>query len=185
MRVGGQPGYRMSVMSLSVSRMPPSAVAAFLVAAGAAATILGAFYFQYIVGLPPCPMCLEERIPHYIVIPLGLIVAIAALGGAPRNLVRVGLAIMAIAMLILVGMSVFHAGVEWKWWPGPTDCTGPVNNLGGVGDLMSRMNQTKVIRCDEAAWTLFGISLAGYNALISLALAAIATWGIFAKPAKV
>jgi disulfide bond formation protein DsbB len=174
----------MSVMSLSLNRTPPAAIAAFLVALGAAATILGAFYFQYVLNLPPCPMCLEERIPHYIVIPLGLIVAIAALRGAPRNVVRAGLAIMAIAMLVLVVMSVFHAGVEWKWWPGPTDCTGPVNNLGNAGDLLSRMNQTVVIRCDEAAWRLFGISLAGYNALISLALAAIATWGIFARPAK-
>jgi disulfide bond formation protein DsbB len=172
-------------MSLSAIRKSPAAIAGVLVAAGAAATILGAFYFQYVVGLPPCPMCLEERIPHYVVIPLGLIVAIAALCGAPRNVVRVGLGAIAIAMLILVGMSVFHAGVEWKFWPGPTDCTGPVDSLGGVGDLMKRMNATKVIRCDEAAWTLFGISLAGYNALISLALAAIATWGIFAKPAKV
>ena len=174
----------MSVMSISAHRTHPAAVAAVLVAAGAAATILGAFYFQVVVGLPPCPMCLEERIPHYIVIPLGLIVAIAALRGAPRNVVRAGLAIMAIAMLILVGMSIYHAGVEWKWWPGPTDCTGPVDSLGNAGDLLSRMNQTIVIRCDEAAWRLFGISLAGYNALISLALAAIATWGILATKAK-
>src|SRR5262249_11941431 len=146
----------MSVMSATAIRNHSAAIAAFLVAAGAAATILGAFYFQYVLKLPPCPMCLEERIPHYVVIPLGLIVGIAALRGAPRNVVRAGLAIMAIAMLILVGMSIYHAGVEWKWWPGPTDCSGPVSGLGNAGDLLQRMQKTVVIRCDEAAWRLFG-----------------------------
>jgi len=174
----------MSVMSLSANRTPSAAIAALLVAAGGAATILGAYYFQYVVGLQPCPMCYEERIPHYIAIPLALVVAIAALRGAPRNVVRAGLAVIAIAMLILVGMSIYHAGVEWKWWPGPTDCTGPVKSFGNAGSLLDDMQKTVVVRCDEAAWTLFGISLAGYNALISLALAAIATWGIFAQPAK-
>jgi disulfide bond formation protein DsbB len=174
----------MSAMSSSVQRARPAVIAALLVAAGGAATILGAFYFQYVVGLQPCPMCYEERIPHYVAIPLALVVAVAALRGAPRNVVRAGLAVIAIAMLILVGMSIYHAGVEWKWWPGPTDCTGPMNGLGNVGDLLQRMQKTVVIRCDEAAWTLFGISLAGYNALISLALAAIAAWGIFAEKAK-
>jgi disulfide bond formation protein DsbB len=174
----------MSVMSMTAIRTHSAAIAAFLVAAGGAATILGAFFFQYVVGLQPCPMCFEERIPHYVAIPLALVVAVAALRGAPRIAVRAGLAIVALAMVILVGMSIYHAGVEWKFWPGPTECTGPVTGLGNVGDLLNRMEKTVVIRCDEAAWRLFGISLAGYNALISLALAAIAVWGIFADKAK-
>jgi disulfide bond formation protein DsbB len=173
----------MSVMSAAAHRTHPAAVAAFLVAAGGAATILGAYYFQYVIGLQPCPMCLEERIPHYVAIPLALVVGVAALRGAPRIAVQAGLAVIAIAMLILVGMSIYHAGVEWKFWPGPTDCSGPINGLGTAGDLLQRMQKTVVIRCDEAAWRLFGISLAGYNGLISLALAVIALWGIRAERA--
>ena len=172
-------------MSLSAIRKSPAAIAAFLVAAGGAATILAAYFFQYVVGLQPCPMCLEERIPYYVAVPLALVVAIAALRGAPRNVVRAGLAIVALAMLILVGMSINHAGVEWKWWPGPTDCTGPISSFGNAGDLLKQMQGTSVVRCDEASWRFLGLSLAGYNALVSLALAAIATWGIFARPDKV
>ena len=174
----------MSVMSATAIRKHFAAIAAFLVAVGGAATILGAFFFQYVIGLQPCPMCYEERIPHYVAVPLAILVGIAALSGAPRKVVKAGLAVVAIAMLILVGMSIFHAGVEWKWWPGPTECSGPMNGLGTTGDLIDRMNKTVVIRCDEAAWRFLGLSLAGYNALISLALAAIAVWGILADRAK-
>ena len=174
----------MSVMSATAIRKHSAAIAAFLVAAGGAATILGAFFFQYVIGLQPCPMCYEERIPHYVAVPLAILVGIAALSGAPRKVVKAGLAVVAIAMLILVGMSIFHAGVEWKWWPGPTECSRPMNGLGTTNDLIDRMNKTVVIRCDEAAWRFLGLSLAGYNALISLALAAIAVWGILADRSK-
>jgi len=163
----------MSVMSLSSNRMPPAAIAGFLVAAGAAATILGAVYFQYVVGLQPCPMCYEERIPHYIAIPLALVVAIAALRGAPRNVVRAGLAVIAIAMLILVGMSIYHAGVEWKWWPGPTECTGAFDLKWGEGGVVD----TPVIRCDEASFRFLGLSFAGWDALVSAFLTGVALWG--------
>jgi disulfide bond formation protein DsbB len=177
----GQP---MSAISVAARRPNHAAVAAFVVAAGGAATILGAYYFQYVIGLQPCELCFKERIPYYVAIPLALVVAVAAVRGAPRSVVRIGLAVIAIAMLILVGMSVYHAGVEWKFWPGPTECTGPVNAFGNAGTLMDQMNKTSIVRCDEAAWRLFGISLAGYNALISLALAAVAAWGIFSDRAN-
>ena len=72
----------------------------------------------------------------------------------------------------------YHAGVEWKFWEGPTDCSGPVANLGSAGTLLQRLDSVKVIRCDEVQWRFLGLSLAGYNVLISLAMAAIAAWGI-------
>jgi disulfide bond formation protein DsbB len=174
----------MSASTITAIRANPAAAAALVIAAGGTATMLGAYYFQYVLNLPPCPLCLEERIPYYISIPLALVVAVAALRKAPRTVVRAGLALIAIAMLILAGMSIYHAGVEWKFWPGPTDCSGPVTGLGGVGDLLQRMEKTVVIRCDEAAWRLFGISLAGYDVLISLGLAVVALWGIVAEKAK-
>jgi disulfide bond formation protein DsbB len=157
-----------------------AAAAAFIVAAVGTATILGAYYFQYVLGLAPCPLCLEERIPYYVSIPLALVVGIAALRGAPRNVVRAGLAVIMVAMLIVAGMSIYHAGVEWKFWPGPTDCSGPVTGFGSAGGLLENMEKTVVVRCDEAAWRLFGISLAGYDVFISLGLAAVALAGILA-----
>jgi disulfide bond formation protein DsbB len=72
----------------------------------------------------------------------------------------------------------YHAGVEWKWWAGPSDCSGPILDLGSAGNLLSRLDSVKVVRCDEVQWTFLGLSLAGYNALISLLMAAIAVRGI-------
>jgi disulfide bond formation protein DsbB len=67
--------------------------------------------------------------------------------------------------------------VEWKFWPGPTDCSGPIGNLGSAGNLLERLDTVKVVRCDEVQFRFLGLSLAGYNVLISLLMAAIALWG--------
>jgi disulfide bond formation protein DsbB len=158
--------------------------AAALVAAVGAATILGAYYFEYVKALAPCPLCLEQRIAYYVSIPLAVVVAIAAGRGAPRGVVAAGLAVIAIAMLFNAGLATFHAGVEWKWWPGPQECSGAPDVLAPSGDLFDDLNKGRiaVVRCDEAAWRdPFGLlSLAGYNVLISLALAAVAARGAVA-----
>ena len=81
-------------------------------------------------------------------------------------------------------LGTYHAGVEWHLWAGPTDCTGPLTDLNAGGSLLGQLQSINVVRCDEAAWRFLGISLAGYNVLISLALAAIAGIGLVArKPA--
>jgi len=161
----------------ALTRSRPAVAAAVLVAAGGAATILGAYYFQYVMGLQPCPLCLEQRIAYYVSIPLAAVVAIAAGRGAPRGAVTAGLGVIALAMLFNSGVALFHAGVEWKWWPGPQECSGPLTDLSAGGDLLSSLTNLTIVRCDEAAWRFLGLSLAGYNVLISLALAAIAAWG--------
>lgn len=158
-----------------------AAGAALATFALSAATLAGAWYFQLVVGLPPCPLCLEERIPYHIVIPLSLLLAIAALVRAPQKLIMVGFIAIAIAALCNVALGTYHAGVEWHWWAGPTDCTGPLTDLKAGGPLLSQLQSIHIVRCDEAAWRFLGISLAGYNALISLALAAIAAYGLFAR----
>ena len=71
-----------------------------------------------------------------------------------------------------------HAGVEWHWWQGPTDCSGPIVDLGSAGNLLARLDSVKVVRCDEVQWKFLGLSLAGYNVLISLLMAALAVRGI-------
>jgi disulfide bond formation protein DsbB len=171
----------MLARTAALARANPAAAAALAIAAGGAATILGAWFFQYGIGLKPCPLCLEQRTPYYVAIPLALIVAIAALRHAPRGIVIAGLSLLALAMLIGAGLGVYHAGVEWKWWIGPIDCSGPLDSLGSTKDLMQDLNTMSPVRCDEAAWRFLGLSLAGYNVLISLALTAIALCGIAAS----
>ena len=119
------------------ARTEPAAAAALAIFVIAAATLAGAWYFQLVVGLPPCPLCLEERIPYHIIIPLALLLAIAALVRAPAKLLTVGFAVIAIAALCNAVLGAYHAGVEWHWWAGPTDCTGPLTNLRAGGSLLN------------------------------------------------
>ncbi len=157
-------------------RANPAAAAALVVALVGAATIAGAWFFELIIKLKPCPLCLEQRVPYYIGIPLALIVAFAAWRRAPRAIVATGLVALALLMLWGAYLGAYHAGIEWKLWAGPTECSGPTE-LGPATDFMKRLQTINITRCDEAAWRFLGLSLAGYNVLISLALAAIALWG--------
>ena len=164
-------------MPASAIARNPTADAAIAIAVLGAAAILGAYYFQYVLGLVPCPLCLEQRIAYYVAIPLALILAFAALRRAPRAPLVGGLVIIALAMLTNAGLGAYHSGVEWKLWAGPADCSGPVSSLGRASDLMQQLRNVQVVRCDDAPWRFLGLSLAGYNVLISLALAGIAIWG--------
>jgi disulfide bond formation protein DsbB len=165
--------------SANVWRRAPAMTAALVVAVVGAAAIAGAWFFEIVLRLRPCPLCLEQRVPYYIAIPLALVVAVAAWKKAPRGLLVGGLAVLALLMLWGAGLGVFHAGVEWGFWPGPAECTGPAP-FGPADDLMKRLQNVTLVRCDEAAWRFLGISLAGYNAVIALALALVAVWGAVA-----
>ena len=155
----------------------PALVAALAVGLIALATLAGAWFFQLVLDIRPCPLCLEQRYAYYLAIPLAVLVAIAAGRDAPRGLVVTGLVVLALAALANAVLGGYHAGVEWTFWQGPTDCSGPVVDLGKAGSLLERLDTVKVIRCDEVQWRFLGLSLAGYNVLISLAMAAIALWG--------
>lgn len=156
----------------------PQFAAGLTVALIGAATLAGAWFFQLVVGLAPCPLCLEQRIPYYVGVPVALIaVLLAGRGSAGASRLVLGL-----AGLLMAGgavLAAYHAGVEWHWWAGPTTCsgTGPVQG----GNLLTDLNAARVVRCDEAPWRLFGVSLAGYNALIAAVLAFIALAAAF-KP---
>jgi len=158
----------------------PAAVAALAIAAVAAATLAGAWFFQLVLDIRPCPLCLEQRYAYYLSVPLALLIAFAASRGAPRPLLLAGFAVLLLAALANAWLGGYHAGVEWKFWPGPNDCSGPVADLGSAGTLLQRLDTVKVIRCDEVQWRFLGLSLAGYNVLISLAIAVMALWGIVA-----
>jgi disulfide bond formation protein DsbB len=162
-------------------RAAPAAAAALAIFVLSSATILGAWYFEYVLKLPPCPLCLEERLPYHIVIPLSLLMAIAALVRAPQKLLMVGFAVIIVTVLCGAALGTYHAGVEWHFWAGPADCSGPINDFRAGGSILGQLNSIHVVRCDEAAWRFLGISLAGYNVLISLLLAAIAGYGFVAS----
>jgi disulfide bond formation protein DsbB len=156
----------------------PAVTASLLILLVATATIAGAWFFQLVLDIQPCPLCLEQRYAYYALIPLSALVAIGAARRAPRGLLLLGLVLLALAALANAALGTYHAGVEWGFWRGPTDCTGPVGNLGSAGSLLQRLDTVKVVRCDEVQWRFLGISLAGYNVLISLSMAAIAAWGL-------
>jgi disulfide bond formation protein DsbB len=153
----------------------PITLAAWIIAACGAAALLGAWYFQYVVGLQPCPLCLQQRIPYYIIIPAAVLIGIGAHRASSRRLLSAALLLVALVLLISAGLGVYHAGVEWKWWAGPTDCAGGASfTPGSAGDLLGRMQSTRVERCDEAPWRWLGLSLAGWNVVVSFGLAALA-----------
>lgn len=169
---------------LDLARKNPLPSAAAIVFAVGALTICGFFFFQYVLGYPPCPLCYEQRHPYYFSVPLAALLWLGAQHGASRKVMMLGFLAIAIAMLWGTGLAIFHAGVEWKFWPGPTDCSGPINPVGSTTDLLKSLQSIRVVRCDEAAWRFLGISLAGYNVFISLALAAVAGWGFKAALAQ-
>jgi disulfide bond formation protein DsbB len=156
----------------------PALTAALVVTAIAAATLAGAWFIQLVMGIQPCELCLAQRYAYYLVVPLGALTAIGAAKGARRGALIAGLAVIALATLGNAGLAAYHAGVEWGFWQGPTACTGPVGNLGSAGNLLERLDTVKVVRCDEVQWKFLGLSLAGYDVLISLLMAALAAWGV-------
>ena len=139
------------------------------------ALITGALIFEYGWGFKPCDLCMWERWPHYLAILVGLGAGTAVWRGHLSSRLGPFLALLALGLVAASGLiSVYHAGVEWHWWAGPAGCTGNAFHYsGGALDLNSGGPL-----CDVAAWRLFGISLAGYNALISLAAAGLGGWAL-------
>ncbi|HEU4659831.1 MAG TPA: disulfide bond formation protein B [Pseudolabrys sp.] len=161
----------------AAKRMRRPATSATLVAVGGALTICGFLFFQYVLGYPPCPLCLDQRTAFYVSVPLAILLWLGLNFGASRKVIVGGFIVIAAIMLWNAGLAGYHAGVEWKFWPGPNDCSGPTNALGSTTNLIKQLQNIHIVRCDEAAWRFLGISLAGYDVLVSLALAAIAVWG--------
>ncbi len=157
-----------------IERIPSTAIPWILIVASAA-TLAGALFFEHVLGYIPCSLCLQGRAPHYFAVGAALIAGIlsreANIGiGA---LIFLGLCVLAYAAG--VGISGYHIGVEQKWWEGPVACGSGGTVAGSLEELQAALQgRVHAPRCDEAAWSLFGISLAGFNRLISLVLGALA-----------
>lgn len=148
----------------------PRTSALFLMAASAG-SLLAAFFFQYVVGLQPCILCIWQRWPYAAVIALTILAL--TVGGRAAKLRAALLALCGVVFLIGGGIAVFHVGVEQHWWTGTPGC-GVTATATSIEALRAQIMAAPVVRCDQVAWSLFGISMAGYNILISLVLAAVA-----------
>lgn len=144
--------------------------AALLIAGVSLASLASAWIFQF-MGFEPCELCYAERNPYYFAVPAGVLAAALA-GGAPRAAALILAAICA-AMLYDAGLSAYHVGVEWHFWAGPDTCTGNGSGVQATASLAQKLLHNKAVRCDVAAIRIFGISLAGYLVLLSLALAGV------------
>lgn len=160
-------------MTLTAPTGRTQTTGAALVALGMAVTVGAALGFQHLGGYIPCKLCLEQRLPYYIGIPIAaLAFASAALNG-PAIVTRGLLMACALLMIWSIWLGGFHAGVEWGWWAGPSDC-GVVAAPESSGSLLDQLDLVIPPSCDQAAGRFLGLSFAGWNVVASVALAAIA-----------
>ena len=143
-----------------------------------AAAILTALAFQYIGGYQPCMLCLWERYAYYFATPV-LFAAVLLIALGHRRLPQILFVLAALAFLANAGLGIYHAGAEYKFWPGPIACGGGGGLTANAGDFLKDLAKTHVVRCDEPALVLFGLSFAGWNVVASLALAALSLWAAF------
>jgi disulfide bond formation protein DsbB len=161
----------MSAISLGRSQCVAYAL---LMLVGMAAVILTALWLQYFGGYVPCELCLKERIPYYVGIPLVLLAIISSVLKMPVAVTRTLLGLAVISMLVGTGLSIYHAGVEWKFWEGPSSCASSVDSVAkSTTDLLSDLGNQHGPSCTEAAFRVYGISLSGLNVIGTLVLALI------------
>lgn len=170
---------------------PTSATALPAYKAGAAALMLAiaalaaAYAFQYLGGYQPCPLCLMQRYAYYAGITL-LFLALVLVATERAGWAAAVFFLVALAFLANAGLGTYHAGAEWKFWPGPDTCGGASQPLGGDGSggLLKQLETTVVIRCDEAPWHFLGLSFAGWNVVTSFLIFIAALQAAFAASAR-
>ncbi|MBW3096501.1 disulfide bond formation protein B [Pseudohoeflea coraliihabitans] len=168
--------------SLTAPTGRPQLVAALFLTLGMAAVVGTALAFEHIGGYIPCALCLTQRTPYYLGIPLMALAALSQVLSGPALLTR-GL-LLAGALLMLYGgaLGIYHSGVEWQFWPGPTSCATSAQGVTtNAGDLLSDLNAKKPPSCDAAALRVLGLSFAGWNVIASAILAIIALRAAFRR----
>lgn len=153
--------------------LPPAYGLGALVLFVSGLVLLTALGFEYIGGYKPCPLCLQQRYAYYFALPatfLGLVL----LSGEYARIAGLLFFVLALAFLGNAGLGVYHAGIEWGFWPGPETCAGVSSPPGSVESLMKDLESETGMRCDEAQWRLFGLSFAGWNVVTSFVLFVLA-----------
>ncbi len=160
---------------MSGKKLRYHSIGAALLLAGMIVTVGTALGFEHIGGYIPCKLCLEQRIPYYIGIPLMAVTLGAAWLHMPAIVIRILLVAGGALMVWGLYLGIYHSGVEWQWWAGPSDCgvVSAAPDTGGQG-VLDVLNEVVPPSCDQAAGRFLGLSFAGWNVLASLALAAIA-----------
>ena len=154
----------------------PASFAAAVVLAAAVFMILGALFFEHVLGYQPCELCFLQRKPWYALIPVGFVLVTFAAKGN-HALLKAGLALVLVVLLVSTALGAWHAGIEWKWWKGPAGCTASGADFTLALPDLSR----RVVLCDEAPLRILGLSLAGWNAVISFLVALLTLRGLLAS----
>ncbi|MBS0518188.1 MAG: disulfide bond formation protein B [Proteobacteria bacterium] len=160
---------------MTADKIPFASVIGLLAALVSTALMGGALYFQYVVGLPPCDLCHWQRYPHLVAIAVGL--AALASFAAPRLAYVFALAAI-LALFVTAGIGVFHVGVEQHWWQGPQECSGHIPAGLSPAELKKYLFSAKMVRCDAIPWSLWGVSMAGWNAILSAGAAIVLSMGV-------
>jgi len=148
---------------------------ALVILAIAVLSIAGAFVFEAL-GYAPCELCLKERMPYYTAIPVASLAVLFAARGS-KAFLRPAFVALALIFAASAIFGAYHAGIEWGFWPGPTECTGALDRARSVEDFLRQLQSVKVARCDAPALRILGLSLAAWNAAVSLGLAVLAVVG--------
>lgn len=159
-------------MDLGMSKPQQAYNLGCIVLFGAGATIVAALLFEHLGGYVPCPLCLQQRYAYYVGIPLAFS-GLVSLSAQQQRLSAAIFLVIALAFLINAGLGVYQSGAEWGWWPGPSTCSGG-SIATTASDLLSNLETTRIVRCDEAPWRFAELSFAGWNAVLSLILAILA-----------
>lgn len=139
----------------------------------AMAVVVGsALAFEHIGGYIPCALCLEQRMPYYVAVPIMVFASLSKIITVPAVVTRLLILVAGLIMLYGMWLAGFHSGVEWLWWPGPESCGAAADGLSGnAGDLLGDLNAKRPPSCDKAALRVFGLSFAGWNVFTSAILA--------------
>lgn len=174
----------MTIKARITAATGPQQTRTALFLAFAMAFVVGsALAFEHIGGYIPCALCLTQRLPYYVGAPLMLLAALSAARGFPPLLTRGLLLVGGLLMSYGLVLGVYHSGVEWHWWEGPSSCATAAQGVTtDAGNLLGEINSKKPPSCDKAALRVLGLSFAGWNVLASIALAAAAFRAALSRP---
>jgi disulfide bond formation protein DsbB len=143
--------------------------------------LTAAFMLQYWGGLEPCSLCYLQRYPYYAVIPLSGLAYLFAYEVPRNSYTNLFMLLCSLAMFTGAGIAAYHVGIEYSWWAGPDACTSSVAGSGSIEKELLAIQQAAIVRCDEVQWSLFGVSMAGYNFITSIFLGTLSWFAALKK----